>query len=65
MEQGTGEEQHKRGQKEELSALSQTAILVPRYDCYGYSEVTWEKADLVGGKNNFKMVRWGDQWFKD
>lgn len=60
VERWTGEEQHWRGEEEELSALSQTTVLVPRYDCYGYSAISWEEADIVWGKNHFQTVRRGE-----
>ncbi len=36
--------------EEELSALSQTTLLLPSYDCHGHPELSGEEAHSVRGK---------------
>lgn len=47
---GTAGWKFQRRKEEELSALSQTTVLLPSYDCHGHPELSGEEAHFIRGR---------------
>lgn len=48
---GTAGWKLQRRKEEELSALSQTTVLLPSYDCHGHPELSGEEAHFIRGRS--------------